>query len=193
MKISSLVILLAALSGCAAGTTAITKANNHIQFPNCSFTLPAEAGWHIQQLDVSSQRAVFEKKEGAVIFQILVLRNTIRNRTLRASPAEVVADHYRDGEELNMMEQGVNKGLYQLKDLRRGTETLGGKTFYTAGYTTFRKDISQRAVLYLYFPKEKGNDSFIVAHYSETIPTGASMVKSCKSDFTNTLASLTVE
>jgi hypothetical protein len=83
--------------------------------------------------------------------------------------------------------------MYQLKDVTRGRETLGGKTFYTMNYTAFQKDVSQRALVYLYFPKERDNDTFIVAHYSETIPAGAAMDKSSKPDFTSTLASLKVK
>lgn len=193
MKRFYLLFLIALLGGCATLGTEITGRNNHIQMPHYSFFVPGDEGWHIQRQDKHYEKAVINKEEGSVLFSMQFLRNIIIDEGMRANPAEVVADDYRGFERRSMIELGVKKGLYQLKDVRTGKKKVGNKIFYTMDYTILSKQGTQKASLYLYFPKERNNYYFIIAHYSETIPPGASLAKSYKPDFLATLESLEVK
>ena len=86
-----------------------------------------------------------------------------------------------------MIEQGVNRDLYKLNNLVKGERILGDRTFYTMTYETVATRTqsaglyqTQSAALYLLFPKSEGNDSFIMAHYSESLLPGNSLDKSYK-------------
>jgi len=161
--------------------------------PHYSFVIPADEGWHLKITGGQLEVALITNKIDPFIFQIKLMRNLIFDENMKHSPANIVAKDFRELEKRTMIEQGANKGLYQLKDLTMGKEKIGGKMFYTMNYIITSKSGSQNASLYLFFPKAKDNDYFIVAHYAETIPANAFLVKSYKPDFLSTLASLSIK
>ena len=138
------------------------------------------------------RRQLFQKKMGSILLQIKLFRNPVLDKEMQASSAKTVADDYRQLEKRIMVEQGVNKGLYILKDVKMDEEVIGNKTFYTMNYTITENSGIQRAGLYLYFHKPNNNDYFIMAHYSETIPTNALLEKTYKPDFLKILESLAI-
>jgi hypothetical protein len=186
------VALLVILAGCSTIGTEITKNNNQIQMPNYSFVVPPEQGWHLLRPNEQYEVALMTKKLGLSTFQMQIMRNQIIDKDLKALPAKGVADNYRNLEKQIMIEQGVNKGLYQLQDLAMAEETVGDKKYYTMTYVVLSNANTQWASLYLYFPKEEKNDFFILAHYSETAPPNTVLVKSLKAEFLETLKSMRV-
>lgn len=188
-------LILVLTAGCATLGTEITKDNNYIRMPHYSFTIPVSNGWHIQKPGGKAEVAVIVKKEKGVFFQIQIIRNRIPFYAIfsvKDTTAEDAADDYRSHEEQGMLMMGVKKGLYQLKDVIKSEEKIGDKTFYTMNYLILKNEGRQNAGLYLYYPKEKNNETFIVAHYSESIAAGASLAKSYKHDFKKILESLKI-
>ena len=59
-------------------------------------------------------------------------------------------------------------------------------------YETLKDDLLQKAYLYIFFPKEKEIDDFIVAHYSETKSIKEFYKTSYKHEFLETLKRLTI-
>jgi len=192
MKRISLIFSLTVLVGCASLGVEISKKNNHIQMPSYSFVVPSDNGWHIQKPGKINELAIIANKIGPFTFQMKMMKNVILGENMKGATAEEVADDYRGLEKRIMIEQGVNKGLYELKDVTMGEETLGNKNFYTMKYVIVSKSGTQRANLYLYFPESKNNKYFIVAHYSETIPANAFLIKSFKDDFISTIETLSL-
>jgi hypothetical protein len=173
----------AGITTSTASGTSVTWENKRVQMPHYSFTIPRDQVWTMQLTDDNTESVVLTNKIGPTIVQIKLLRIVVLGQDMRAQTSRVVADDYRRLEEQIMIEQGVNRGQYALNNLVRAERILGDKTFYTMTYDVVANTGEQHAALYLLFQKSQGNDSFIVAHYSETIPRRASLVKSYKSDF----------
>ena len=89
-----------------------------------------------------------------------------------------------------MIEEGVKKGLYELEDVRTSEDVIGGKTFYVMSYLVRSPPGTNRASLRLFFPKERGNESFLVAHFSEFIPANALLLQSYEPHMVRVLESL---
>jgi len=170
----------------------ISEENNEIQMRHYSFSIPAASGWQVQSFDEYTQTMAIIIKKDRTIFQIKLIKNPILNEDMRAKSAEVVADDFRNHEKQGMIELGVKEGLYQLKDVTMGKEIIRGKSFYKMDYVTFTELGTESASLYLYFPKEKNNEYFIVAHYSEARLGNKLSVKSHRPDFISILESLEV-
>jgi hypothetical protein len=185
-------LLLIVLAGCATMGTEITKNNNQIQMPHYSFAVRPDQEWHLLRPDEANEVVVITNKLGPFIFQMRMMRNVIHDANLKAASAKTVADDFRNREKQIMIEQGVNKGLYQLRDLAMGEEMVGDKKIYTMNYVIFAATGTQKASLCLYFPKDENNDYFIVAHYSETVPPNAILMKSFKPEFLEAVKGLQV-
>jgi len=186
--------LLLTLVGCASVGTEITSSNNKIQFPHYSIVLPTP-DWRLSRSDEHNEIAVATLQAGSPLsttFQMQFIKNSIFDERIKNWPARQIADDYRNLEKRIMIEQGVNKGQYQLSEVVMGEEIVGDKKFYTMKYTTSASAQKQTASLYLYFPREEGNSYFIVAHYSETMPPTVSLSRSFNPEFLQTLKSLRV-
>ncbi len=85
-----------------------------------------------------------------------------------------VADNFRKGEESNMIAQGVMKGMYQLKDVKKSETNIHNKHFYTMTYKTYRQYKDSHVghgYLYIYFPSDfKEKNIFYSFLYSEVKP-----------------------
>ena len=185
-----LVMLLAPIAGCASLAPEVTESNKYVQMPHYSFVVPPGKGWRIQQFDSPDERAVITQIAGPIRFEMRLMRNVVSDGELKQATAKAVADDYRALEQRTMIEQGVNRGLYRLEDVTLGEETLAGLTFYTMSYTVVGDSGTQRAALYLWFPQPEGNETFIVAHYSETVPPQVLLFTSNLRDFKSTLQTL---
>lgn len=187
-----LLMLLAPIVGCASLAPGVTRSNNHVQMPHYSFVVPPDRGWHIQRLDDPYESALITQRAGPVSIEMKIMRNVVLDDTLKQATAKAVADDFRELEKKTMIEQGVNRGLYRLENVTTGEETLGGLTFYTMEYSAIGTTSTQRAVLYLWFPKPEQNDAFIVAHYSETTAPNIFALTPFLPDFKSTLQTLAV-
>ena len=186
-----LLILLAPIVGCASLGTAVTQSNNRVQMPHYSFVVPPDRGWYIQRFDSPDESAILGQQAGGLRFEMKLMRNVVSDDSLKQATAKAVADDFRELEKRIMTEQGVSRGLYLLEDVTMGEETIDGRTFYTMHYTLVAGSGQQKGALYLWFPRPEGNDAFIVALYSETMPPNtALLVSSLYGDFKSTLQTL---
>jgi hypothetical protein len=195
MKRFSLPTLFILLAACATLGPPITQTNNQIRMSHYSFAVPPDQGWHLSSLDLQAESAIIRKEMPPFIFQISMMRNTILDQKMKNVSAKEVADDFRFREEWGMKMVGVSKGMYSLRNVVRGEEVIENKRYYTMTYTTFTrdvKDLEQRAGMYLYFPKEKDNDWFLVAHFSEAGPPAEIADKSLKGEFLKVLESVSV-
>lgn len=194
MKKQIFAALVVTLVGCASIGTEVTGSNNQVQFPHYSLVLPT-TGWRLNRPDETNEVAVVTLQAGpplSATFQMQFIKNGIFDERMKSWSARQVADDYRNLEKRTMIEQGVNRGQYQLSEVVMGEEMVGDKKFYTMKYATSASSQKQTASLYLYFPRDAGNSYFIVAHYSETMPPNVSLSTSFNPEFLQTLRSLRV-
>jgi hypothetical protein len=174
--------------GCATLGTEVTTNNNRIQMPSYSFVVPANQGWHLQQ-DDGREYAILTKQVQPIMWQIRIYKNPVMSQILQSASAEEVADDFRKLEVQVMIEEGVKKGQYQLRDVKMGEEIVDNKQFYTMHHVIVSQSIVQKASMYLYFPQPRNNRYFFAAHYFETTPPNV-IAKSYKQDLLAVLASL---
>lgn len=187
-----LAMMPALIAGCASTAPEVTRSNSHVQMPHYSFVVPPDHGWRVQRFDNPDESAIITQRIGPFHFEMKIMRNLVADDALRQATAKAVADDFRQLEQRIMIEQGVNRGLYRLENVSLGEETIAGLTFYTMDYVVAGDSSTQRAALYLWFPKPERNESFIVALYSETIPPDSVLLKSYLPDFKSTLQTLTL-
>ncbi|HEX2966675.1 MAG TPA: hypothetical protein VHO84_12865 [Syntrophorhabdaceae bacterium] len=171
------------LVGCSSVGVLVTPENNAVQMPHYAFRIPPDQGWEMRKMGGNSESVLINNKAGAASYQIALMRNVVLDANMRTQSANTVADHFRGMEEQIMIEEGVKRGRYQLKNLVKDVRRLGDRTFYTMTYEATSGAQIQFASIYLLFPKAEGNDSFIVAHYTATLPFGAALNSSYKADF----------
>lgn len=88
------------------------------------------------------------------------------------------ADAWRDWEVAYLQSEGVDQGMYELRDVSKGDTTVGGKTLYTLKYRQHLSnpdgnDILIHAHLYLYFPDTYENTRrFYWIHYQHLCEEG---------------------
>ncbi len=189
MKTLFVAFLFTLLVGCSTLGTSVTRDNNQVKMPHYSFTAPADQGWYMQRANDNFESVILNKKVGQIVFQVALMRNVVYGPSIN-TPANVVAEDFMGLEERIMIERGVKRGQFQLKNLVKRERTLGDKTFYTMTYEVINTTGIQFASLYLLFPKPAGNNWFIVAHYSESIPPSTQPIESCKADFESLLQGL---
>jgi len=157
--------------------------------PGYSFARPPDQGWRLER-DDSRDYAILTKRIEPVVWQIRTYKNPVRSDVLVAATAKEIADDFRKLQVVNMTEEGVNKGLYELRDVEMGEEIVGEKKFYTMEHVIFNQELVQKVSTYLYFPQPANNQFFFVALYFEKTPSNAN-AKSYRQDFLNVLANLT--
>jgi cobalamin-dependent methionine synthase I len=195
MKTYVSIAVLLLVVGCASIGTPVTKNNNQINFPHYSIAVPPDQGWRLLRPNEMNEVAVVTLELGpplSVKFRMQFIKNDILDERVRSLSAQQVADDYRNMEKRIMIEQGVNKGQYQLSEVMMGEETVGGNRFYTMKYTTSDSAYTQNASLYLYFLRQEKNPYFIVIHYAETMPSGVVISTKFYPEFLETLKSLRI-
>jgi hypothetical protein len=165
-----------------------------IKTPHYSFQIPGSGNWVIERLGGGDQIVLTKMREvgsdGRTLVQLKVIRNTITDSQLVRLSARKNADNVRNIERMIMLEHGVKPGHYRLHDVSMGEETISGKTFYFMDYETETASDMQPASLYLFFPKERNNNWFVMAHYTEVVPKTAGDVPYSKSELRAVLATL---
>ncbi len=184
--------LVASLLACSLSLPVPTLAkSSRVEMPHYSFEKPAERGWRVQRKIKQMETTVLTKRVKPFTFQIKVMVVPILDESRQSWTAAKVADDYRAIEERMMIEQGVERGLYELRDLTKGETVVGDKTFYTMDYVIDDRKGLQQASLCLLFPRPEDNEHFILLHYSETIPALSMLLRSYRGEFEAVLASLT--
>ena len=189
------IVALAAalLFACLLSPSAPTLAkSSRVEMPHYSFEKPAERGWRVKRKVKQAEMTMLTKRVGPFTFQIKVMVVPILDESRRSWTSAEIADDYRAIEERTMIEQGVERGLYELKDLTKGEKVVAGKTFYTMDYFVANREMRQRASLYLHFPRPDGNERFVLLHYSETLPAMSVLLQGQRGEFEAVLASLRV-
>ncbi len=181
---------LASVVGCAAAGVEITRRNNHVETASYSFVAPADDDWRLQR-DDAKDYILLTRRIGPFEWRMLFYKNVLLPDNPLGS-AKAIADNFRNGEVWMMMEEGVKKGKYQLRDVKMGEENVAGKTFYTMEHVAFNTSIVQRGSMFLFFPQPENNRYFFAAHYFETTPPNG-IAKSAKDDFYAALASFTLK
>jgi hypothetical protein len=188
----ALLPLLLLLTGCAGLGTEITARNNRIELPHYSITVPPDEGWHLREQGGPYEFVLLVNEDGPLHFEMKLMRNTVLDASKRQASAAELADDFRDLEKTMMIEEGVKKGLYELEDVRTTEEVIGGKTFYVMSYLARGPFGTNRASLLLFFPKERDNESFLVAHFSEFFPANTVLLQSHEPHMVRVLESLEV-
>lgn len=163
-----------------------------VDLSHFSFTEPDNRDW--KKEFVGPRKAVYSLRRGNNYHQMVLLENVVRDPSLRRMSIPLIANHYRNSEKHNMIEMGVNKGLYELLDVTMGEKTVGGKTYYTMKYATkYKKAFNfQRAQLYLLFPEKKEVTDFLFAIYVQSAPSKKKLKESLLSDFLDVLETVRI-
>jgi hypothetical protein len=159
-------------------------------FSHFSFDQPDQNDWKNQEF--GTRKAVYSSKRGSNYHQIVLMENFIRDEAMKLMGIPSIANHYRNTEKRNMIELGVNRGLYELLNLTMGEDTVGEKTFYTMKYSTKQKKAFTNAQLYLFFPGTKKVTNFFLALYVQTAPSKKKLKKSLEKDFFGVLETVKV-
>lgn len=169
-RVNITVLIFLFLSGCASSLVQVTPENNRITLKDVQFTAPDTGEWTIQYSGASKDQSVLLKRIGQSSIIIVIARNYLLESQMRSKSAKEVADHFRNHEKQIMIDQGVNKGLYTIKDIEMGEIDINGQTFYTMDYVNVSQQGKVRASLYLLFPSSEQNDYFIMTLFQESIP-----------------------
>jgi len=161
-----------------------------------SFKLPSNGSWGIQKPGGPYDVAVLTKQLGPTGYgevghvQIKILRNQIFSQKLVKMSARENADKVRRDERKTMLKQGVRRGLYKLHDVSMGEATISGKHFFFMDYTTETPTDIEPSSLYLLFPHERDNTSFLMVVYTAVIDKKTGAIDNSKPDLVSVLSSL---
>ena len=122
--------------------------------------------------------------------QIRILRNQIFRQKFVKMSARENADNFRRDEKKTMLKEGVKPGLYQLHDVSMDEATISGKHFYFMDHTTETSTDIEPSSLYLLFPHERNNTSFIMVVYTAVIGKKSGAIDNSKPDLVSLLTSL---
>ena len=157
--------------------------------PHFEFAAPTAWGW--QQLDSKDPAIiVFTSQRDSAFYRITLLEREILDRSEPGAGTKEIAEHYMQAELSDMVEKGVQRGLYQLLDVEHGEEVVGGRLYYTMKYKTMGQTHYQTAALYLHFPLEQRREYFLVGHYSAAAPARELIAKPFEADFLSALESV---
>ena len=167
-----------------------------------SIKAPSGQNWGIE-IDKEKRIVKFQKLKiwalsGKILGSTLIL--VTENKRLQDKwylSEEEIADDYRNLEEKIMLEEGVKKGEYKLKEVKKETTIIDEKKFYTMSYKTTRgtwgemigssipagvagspllmkAPIAVENKIYLYFPTDfKEKHHFFVFLISEAYERGS--------------------
>lgn len=138
---------------------------------NFSLDVTLDKGWKTT-IDPESQAVTFANFEkGFNRQQRILIREIDALEIFRGSHSEKwVADEYRRREEADMIERGVKKGMYELKDLKKFELEVDGKHLYAMTYKQLLKGLIGHGYLYLYFPDFKDSNKFYIFLYYYICP-----------------------
>ncbi len=172
-----------------------------VAMPHYALRIPPDRGWRVEKpgdpthLVLDVVRLTKKKADtptGPIFAEIKLMRNRIIDEGRRKKTARENADHVRDMEKSTMLEAGVRRGLYDLRDVKTGEEEIGGKKFYFMDYTTQTSTDRQWSSLYLLFPEEKDNEAFLMILQSEIAPVEVDSFEPSKRELREILATLSL-
>lgn len=142
-----------------------------VEMRHYSFKLPSDGSWGIERPGDFGEEAILTKQlyGGLGHVQIKILRNQIVDEKLVKMSARENADNVRRDERKTMLKEGVRRGLYQLHDVSMGEATISGKRFFFMDYTTETLTDIEPSSLYLLFPHERNNTSFLMVVYTKVL------------------------
>ena len=151
--------------------------------------------WTITEIIEDYDGVILKRETQPPFCRIMIIRKSVAEDSIAGKSAREMADSIRNREKQGMITLGVNKGLYQLKDVSMDEHVLNGKTFYTMNYKTApnKGQGYETASLYLYFPKITDNTYYVLAHFSQTYADSEPAGPSCRLDFNRILENLTVK
>ena len=196
-----LLTALIVLTGCSLPSkplelpTQPTSEDIAIETKYYSAYLKSPERWTITKIIEAYDGVVLERENRPPSCRIMLIRKPVAEDGIAGNSAREMADSIRHREKQGMVAQGVDKGLYHLKDVSMDEHVLNGKTFYTMTYKTapIKGQGYETASLYLYFPKVTANTYYILAHFSQTYVDSEPAGPSCRVDFTRILENLTIK
>jgi hypothetical protein len=169
-----------------------------VEMRHYSFKMPmsSNGAWGIERPGGPFEEAVLTKrlestrdlKVGHV--QIKIMRNQILSQKLVKKSARENADKVRHDERETMLKEGVKRDLYQLHDVSMDEATISGEHFFLMDYTTETLTDIEPSSLYLLFPRERDNTSFLMIVYTAVIDKWSGATDSSKPDLMSVLSSL---
>jgi hypothetical protein len=140
-----------------------------------SVQVELDKGWAVR-IDRTKQHLYFEevKKELKSYRSIQVQEGDASKIFMGTHSEKWVADNYRRLEESDMVVRGVQKGRYELQDLKKYEITINEKKFYLMTNKQILKgDLTGYGYLYLYFPSNfEESSKFYIFHYFYLEPKG---------------------
>jgi len=169
-KLFTLYIFIILLVSCAASKVQTQDEKHSVDMTSYSVNVPPGGDW---QMGINKEKEIvtFQRPKkwwtgqvlGSTLIQIF--RDEVSPQGWLRSE-EDIADDVRNDEERMMREEGVNKGVYQLLDVKKNIEAINGMKLYTMYYVVdaelpggFAKHgmnahRHQEAMLYLYIPPD---------------------------------------
>jgi len=163
-----------------------------VEMRHYAFRIPGTGGWTFERPGGPFEEVVLTKLlyGDAGHVQIRILRNQIFSSKLVKASAQKNADKIRGDEKKTMLREGVKRGLYQLHDVSMDDATISDKHFYFMDYTTETSTDLEPSSLYLYFPHERDNTSFIMVVYTAVLAKRPGVIDNSKPDLMIVLKSL---
>lgn len=168
----------------ACGTTRYGEKVTQSQYEFSSYSIAAPKGdWGVVRLDEAAEGIRFGLTHTGTIgrkVQITVME--VSKIPVTASGAELaeeaLADDQLATEERNVAEEGRKTKVFSLKNVRKGSKTVGGKKVYflqyEVDYSTWEVGAKAgESLLYVYFPPDwKTRRAFYSFEITETWRTG---------------------
>jgi hypothetical protein len=196
-----LIYVFILLTGCAPSPTPLDlpsdiKAEDMvIETQHYSIALNSAERWKIAKIIEKYDGIILNRDKQPPFCRIMVIKKRVDQDAIEGQSAREMAFYIRNREKQEMIAFGVDKGLYQLREVAMAEEVIGEKIFYSMNYKTIPAQEwgYEKAGLYLYFPKESDNEYYIVAHFSQTYLNESPSDQSCRPDFVSILESLQIK
>jgi hypothetical protein len=124
-----------------------------ISMPSYTLKVPQDGGWAIDRDDTTESVSLHKATKQPYASSIMqVIKKTADKEKIDLGESKLAEDLIRD-EESELQKEFVEKELYELKEVKKGTTAIGGKKLYFMSYKAAKDEIRVDAVLYLYFPE----------------------------------------
>jgi len=148
-----ILVIFFALPSLAGVAKSQTREFMTISMPSYTLKVPQERDWTIDRDDTTESVSLQKTTKypyTSSIMQVIKKATDMTKRDL--SESKLAEDLIRD-EESKLQKELVEKELYELKEVKKGTTAIGEKKLYFMSYKAAKDEIRVEAVLYLYFPE----------------------------------------
>jgi hypothetical protein len=168
-----ILIIFFALPSLASVAKNQTGESMTISMPSYTLKVPQERDWTIDRDDTRESVSLQKTTKYPYTSSIMqVIKKTTDKKKRDLSESKLAEDLIRD-EESKLQKELVEKELYELKEVKKGTTAIGGKKLYFMSYKAAKDEIGVDGVLYLYFPENyKKIHAFFVFFASEAYLKG---------------------